>query len=77
MDERRKQRTAAQGSGTPDAKPRAPRNSSRIDPISAGLRALWASLENEPVPAEFLALLDQMDADPEPAQPPPAAGPQA
>ena len=75
MDDKPKQRTAAQRDGALTAKPRAPRVSSRIDPISAGLRALWSSLENEPVPDEFLALLDQMDAGPDADEPPPIAGP--
>lgn len=32
------------------------------DPISAGLKALWADIEKEPVPDDFLALLDEIDA---------------
>lgn len=31
------------------------------DPISAGLKALWAAMEDEPVPDDFLALLDRID----------------
>jgi hypothetical protein len=38
-----------------------------VDPISAGLRALWASLENDPVPEEFLSLLERIDAEREAA----------
>ena len=32
------------------------------DPVSLGLRKLWHELENEPIPAEFLDLLDAIDA---------------
>lgn len=32
------------------------------DPVSLGLRKLWQDVENEPVPAAFLALLDAIDA---------------
>lgn len=41
------------------------------DPVSLGLRKLWQHVENEPVPAEFLALLDAIDAarSPAPDQP--------
>lgn len=31
------------------------------DPIALGLRKLWADVENEAVPDEFLALLDRID----------------
>jgi hypothetical protein len=40
-----------------------------MDPISAGLKALWAAMENEPVPDEFLALLDRIDATRPPVEP--------
>lgn len=44
------------------------------DPISAGLKALWAAMENEPVPDEFLALLDRIDsANPAETPTPPEA----
>ena len=33
-----------------------------LDPISAGLRALWASMEEEAVPDEFRTLLDAIEA---------------
>lgn len=49
-----------------------PRTAAHADPISAGLRALWASLEEEPVPDDFLALLDRMD---DAETPPPGRGP--
>jgi hypothetical protein len=32
------------------------------DPISLGLRKLWQNVEQEQVPAEFLDLLDAIDA---------------
>jgi hypothetical protein len=32
------------------------------DPVSLGLRKLWQDVEKEPVPDEFLALLDAIDA---------------
>lgn len=32
------------------------------DPISLGLRKLWQNVEQEPVPAELLDLLDAIDA---------------
>ncbi len=32
------------------------------DAISAGLRKLWAEVEDEPVPDDFMALLDKVDA---------------
>jgi hypothetical protein len=40
------------------------RRSSRYaqDPVSLGLRKLWQDVEKEPVPDEFLALLDAIDA---------------
>lgn len=48
----------------PLAAPAAARRNSRYahDPVSLGLRKLWHELENEPVPAEFLDLLDAIDA---------------
>jgi Anti-sigma factor NepR len=48
----------------PLAAPTAARRNSRYaqDPVSLGLRKLWHELENEPVPAEFLDLLDAIDA---------------
>ena len=39
------------------------------DPIAEGLRRLWASAETEPVPDEFMDMLDRIDA----ARPKPAA----
>jgi Anti-sigma factor NepR len=33
-----------------------------FDPISAALRQMHEGVANEPVPAEFLLLLDQLDA---------------
>jgi hypothetical protein len=54
----------ARPSGPPKA-PSAPvRRSSRYayDPVSLGLRKLWQDVEKEPVPDEFLALLDAIDA---------------
>jgi hypothetical protein len=56
------------------AAPTAARRNSRYahDPVSLGLRKLWHELENEPVPAEFLDLLDAIDAARiEPAAPKP------
>lgn len=32
------------------------------DPVSLGLRKLWQDIEQEPVPMEFLDLLDAIDA---------------
>jgi hypothetical protein len=47
----------------PGSKP-APRRrrAQGADAISAGLRQLWAEVEQEPVPDEFLDLLDRIDA---------------
>ncbi len=71
MDQPRKQqRLAERPDEQPAITPRATRATPRPDPISAGLRALWASLEDEPVPDDFLALLDRMD---DPAAPPGSA----
>jgi hypothetical protein len=56
------------------AAPTAARRNSRYahDPVSLGLRKLWHELESEPVPAEFLDLLDAIDAArTEPAAPKP------
>lgn len=33
----------------------------RPDPIGTGLRQLWTDVENEPVPDDFLNLLDAID----------------
>lgn len=38
-----------------------PRMDARDDPVMAGLRKLWSDVENEPVPEEFLALIDRID----------------
>ncbi len=38
------------------------RRSIGADYISAGLRELWAAVEQEPVPEEFLSILDMADA---------------
>ncbi|TPE63963.1 hypothetical protein FJQ54_03755 [Sandaracinobacter neustonicus] len=47
------------------------------DPISLGLRKLWAEVEREEVPDDFLDLLDQIDerraASPDEQRPQPAA----
>ncbi len=32
------------------------------DPIAEGLRKLWENVEKEPVPDEFLDILDRIDA---------------
>lgn len=34
----------------------------RPDPIAEGLRRLWAEAEAEPVPDDFLDILDRIDA---------------
>jgi hypothetical protein len=34
----------------------------RGDPIASGLRQLWADVEREPVPEEFLDMLDRIDS---------------
>ena len=51
---------------TRDVKSAGDRDERRIradyDAIGAGLRQLWQSIENEPVPADFLILLDKIDA---------------
>ncbi|MEN9933257.1 MAG: Anti-sigma factor NepR [Pseudomonadota bacterium] len=72
MNHPRKQQRLAERDEPPAIKPRPSRAAPRPDPISAGLRALWASLEEEPVPDDFLALLDRMD---EADAPRPAGGP--
>ncbi|PZU45045.1 MAG: hypothetical protein DI568_14310 [Sphingomonas sp.] len=41
--------------------PRARRGARRDDPVTLGLKQLWADLEKEEVPDEFLDLLDQID----------------
>jgi len=53
----------------PPAEPQARRNppvqrNGRFpaDPVSLGLRKLWQHAEEEPVPSEFLDLLDAIDA---------------
>lgn len=33
-----------------------------LDPVSLGLRKLWQDVEKEPIPDEFLALLDAIDS---------------
>lgn len=72
MDHPRKQQRLAERPDEPPAITSRPtRAPSRRDPISAGLRALWASLEDEPVPDDFLTLLDRMDD----ADAPPGDGP--
>mgnify|MGYP007088037432 CR=1 FL=1 len=40
---------------------RSRRTSRRDDPVTLGLKQLWADLEQEAVPDEFLDLLDQID----------------
>ena len=43
---------------------RSPRRSSKYanDPVALGLRKLWQGVEEEPVPDEFMALLDAIDS---------------
>lgn len=64
MEDSRKDHEAAPvasgGAAAPGVRPR--RGRGAADPISAGLKALWANVEKEPVPDEFLALLDRIDA---------------
>jgi hypothetical protein len=50
----RKQQTAETNSAPPVA--------SKVDPIAVGLQQLFATVANEPVPDEFLALLDRIEA---------------
>lgn len=71
MNHPRKQQRLAERDEPTAISPRPTRATTRPDPISAGLRALWASLEEEPVPDDFLALLDRMD---EAEAPPPGPG---
>ena len=33
-----------------------------IDPVTAGLKQLFAAVESEPIPDDFLRLLDEIDA---------------
>ncbi|MEI6484707.1 MAG: NepR family anti-sigma factor [Sphingomonadales bacterium] len=64
--------------GDPAATPARPaRGAARADPISAGLRALWSAMESEPVPGDFLDLLDRMDAQAAESDAPPPRGPAA
>ena len=49
-----------EGEKAPPA-PRARRGARRDDPVTLGLKQLWADLEKEEVPDEFLDLLDQID----------------
>ena len=50
---------------TSDRNPKADTPSTRRrrseDPIAMGLRRLWADVENEAVPDDFLSLLDEID----------------
>jgi hypothetical protein len=69
MDDTRKTSPAQRRGKGPAEGGRSPRGAGRVDPISAGLKALWAAMENEPVPDEFLALLDRIDATRPPVEP--------
>ena len=40
----------------------APRKGAKSDAISIGLKQLFSSVVEEPIPDDFLALLDQIDA---------------
>ncbi|WP_372918109.1 NepR family anti-sigma factor [Sandarakinorhabdus sp.] len=72
MDDSRKQPPAVQQGNPQPAATRPRRTTAGQDAISAGLRALWAALEDEPVPDDFLKLLDQIEAgQPLPATPTP------
>lgn len=62
MDDSRKQPPAVQQGIAPPAATRPRRTAAGQDAISAGLRALWAALEDEPVPDDFLKLLDRIEA---------------
>ena len=33
-----------------------------VDPVTAGLKQLFAALESEPIPEDFLRLLDEIEA---------------
>jgi hypothetical protein len=46
----------------------------RVDPISAGLRQLLDTVSQEPVPDEFLRLLDRLDENVQRAAAPGAGG---
>jgi hypothetical protein len=56
----------------PTAARRATPHSAAVDPIEAGLRELFRAMAEEPLPEEFKALLDRIDAAAGPA-----AGPAA
>ncbi|MGQ5700646.1 NepR family anti-sigma factor [Sandaracinobacteroides sp. A072] len=57
-DQDRKRGTGSQAGGQQAGR----RRGRSDDPISLGLRQLWADVENEPVPDDFLAILDAIDA---------------
>lgn len=38
------------------------RRANQPDPIAEGLRKLWENVEKEPVPDDFLDILDRVDA---------------
>lgn len=52
--------------GAADPRPPAPataRPNGKIDPIAIGLKQLFSAVADEPIPDEFMALLDRIDAN--------------
>ena len=60
-----------QGGGKRDDRPDAA--GSTADPVTQGLRQLFGAVEDEPVPDEFLRLLDAIDQQRNQAEPPASA----
>lgn len=62
MDRLKKESLAA-GQGKHESAGTDPvRRVNQPDPIADGLRKLWENVEKEPVPNEFLDILDRIDA---------------
>ncbi len=61
---------AAMGNSVPARRPGASIGA-KPDPVTAGLQQLFASIENEPIPDDFLRLLDEIEASSKRAGEPP------
>jgi hypothetical protein len=74
-DNAKTNKAAATAAGTPDMAP-GPGAGQGVDPITVGLQHLFAAVIEEPIPDDFMALLDRIEAAEREREPqtPPNAG---
>lgn len=62
MNDNKANEVEGQGDDAHGPRKRSKLPSKSVDPIAAGLRRLFSAIADEPIPDEFMALLDRIDA---------------